>query len=159
MYMLPDKMWTLPWNITIVSYKRLRQAIWTNCILLCTFRILTHLHLHPVHPPTHSTPQSPTLRNVFSNFLVEDYLLQRTTHCRTRRDLPYELKDFAVITFDRGNGEKVPECRAILLIIQYAPTEAFSSMYCFSDFCNIFLICSRSLQKPTVTAKCSSPLV
>jgi len=61
-------------------------------------------------------------QNVFSNFLVEDYLFKRTTHCRTKRDLHYELKDFAIITFDRGNGEKVPQCGSILLRIQYAPT-------------------------------------
>jgi hypothetical protein len=97
-------------------------------------------------PPTpNSTPQSPTLRNVFSNFLVEDYLLKCTTHCRTRRDLHYELNYFAIITFDRSNGEKVPQCASVLLIIQYAPTKVFSNMYYFFDYWNILLICSKSL--------------
>jgi hypothetical protein len=156
-----DKMWTLPWRITIVSYKRLRHPIWMNCIFLCTFHILTHLHLNPIPPPLspHSTIQSPTLWNVFSNFLIEDYLLIWTTHYMIKRDLPYELKDFAIITFDCGNGEKVPEYGSTLLIIQYAAIKASSSMYHFSDFCNIFLICFRSLQKSTITTKCSSPLV
>jgi hypothetical protein len=113
----------------------------------------------PPTPPSLSTFQNPTLRNIFSNFFVEDYLLKCTTHCRTIRDLPYELKYFAIITFDRGHGEKVPQCGSILLMIRYAPIEAFSNMYNFFDLCNIFLICSTSLQKPTVTSKCNSALV
>ncbi len=110
-------------------------------------------------PLAHSTPQTPILWNVFSNFLVKDYLLKCTIHCRTKRDLPYELKDFAIITFDWGNGEKVLECRSIPHIIHYAPIKAFSNMHFFSNFRNIFIIYSRSLQKPIVTTKCSSPLV
>ncbi len=54
----------------------------------------------------------------------------------------------------RSQGKLLPS-----FTIYNAPTEAVSSMYCFSDFCNISLICSKSLEKPTLTAKCSSPLV
>jgi hypothetical protein len=90
LYLIKD--WGMPFSFVLFVY-----LLTSTCIIFT-----------PNPTPPHSTPQTPILRNVFSNFLIKDYLLKCIIHCRTKRDLPYELKDFAIITFDRGNSEKVP---------------------------------------------------
>ena len=72
-----------------------------------------------------------------------------------KTDSPDELDSFAGLVFDGGDGEKIPERSAVLLVVQQPPAVASPIPHSLSNLLHFILVRLRSLEKPAAIEKTS----